>query len=112
MFFSMRYLFFLGYALESIKPRSVIHTDGWEGNTGLKGKGYVHTITVIRKSEKTASELLPRVHRVTSLLKRWLLRAHQGLVSLEHLDYYLDEFTFRFNRRTSSHRGELFLCLL
>ena len=56
--------------------------------------------------------MLPRVHRVASLLKRWLLGTHQGAVSREHLDYYLDEFTFRFNRRTSRHRGKLFYRLL
>jgi hypothetical protein len=55
---------------------------------------------------------MPRVHRVVSLLKRWLLGTHQGAVSREHLDYYLDEFTFRFNRRTSRHRGKLFYRLL
>src|SRR5208283_307135 len=58
------------------------------------------------------SELLPRVHRVVSLLKRWLLGTHQGAVSFEHLDYYLDEFTFRFNRRNSRHRGKLFFRLV
>src|SRR5207245_2817285 len=55
-----------------------------------------------------ATELLPRVHRVASLLKRWLLGTHQGAIAPEHLDYYLDEFTFRFNRRTSASRGKLF----
>jgi hypothetical protein len=55
--------------------------------------------------------LLPRVHLVASLLKRWLLGTHQGAVSREHLDYYLDEFTFRFNRRKSHSRGKLFLRL-
>ena len=55
--------------------------------------------------------MMPRVHRVASLLKRWLLGTHQGAVSREHLDYYLDEFTFRFNRRTSRSRGKLFLRL-
>ena len=54
---------------------------------------------------------MPRVHRVISLLKRWLLGTHQGAVSLEHLDYYRDEFTFRFNRRKSRSRGKLFLRL-
>ena len=63
---------------------------------------------VIRGSGKTASTLLPRVHRAASLLKRWLLGTHQGGVSREQLDYYLDEFTFRFNRRTSQYRGKLF----
>ncbi len=55
---------------------------------------------------------MPRVHRVVSLLKRWLLGTHQGGISKEHLEYYLDEFTFRFNRRTSHHRGKLFYRLL
>ena len=57
-------------------------------------------------------ELLPRVHRVASLLKRWLLGTHQGAVGPRHLDYYLDEFTFRFNRRRSTSRGKLFFRLL
>ena len=52
--------------------------------------------------------MLPRVHRVVSLLKRWLLGTHQGAIRHEHLDYYLDEFTFRFNRRKSTSRGKLF----
>jgi hypothetical protein len=55
---------------------------------------------------------LPRVHWVVSLLKRWLLGTHQGAVSIEHLDYYLDEFTFRFNRRKSRSRGKLFFRLV
>jgi carotenoid cleavage dioxygenase-like enzyme len=59
-----------------------------------------------------ASILLPRVHRIASLLKRWLLGTHQGAVSREHLDSYLDEFAFRFNRRTSQHRGKRFYRLI
>jgi hypothetical protein len=59
-----------------------------------------------------ASELLPCVHRVASLLKRWLLGTHQGAVGGNDLDYYLDQFTFRFNRRTSKHRGKLFYRLI
>ena len=59
-----------------------------------------------------APELLPRVHRVASLLKRWLLGTHQGAVGGKYLDYYLDEFTFRFNRRTSKQRGKLFYRLV
>ena len=51
---------------------------------------------------------MPRVHRVIALLKRWLMGTHQGAVSHKHLDYYLDEFTFRFNRRRSKSRGKLF----
>jgi hypothetical protein len=67
---------------------------------------------VVRASGQTATTLLPRVHRVTALLKRWLLGIHQGRASREHLVYYLDEFTFRFNRRQSRHRGKLFYRLL
>ena len=65
-----------------------------------------------QKGKDAATKLLPRVHRVASLLKRWLLGTHQRAVSAEHLDYYLDEFTFRFNRRTSRSRGKLFYRLL
>jgi transposase-like protein len=97
---------------ESIEPGSLVHTDGWNGYSGLESKGYFHEITILRRQKESASELLPRVHRVASLLKRWLLGTHQGAVSHEHLDYYLDEFTFRFNRRTSRHRGKLFYRLL
>jgi len=57
---------------------------------------------------ESASELLPRVHLIASLLKRWMLGTHQGAVSHEHLEFYLDEFTFRFNRRRSKNRGKLF----
>jgi transposase-like protein len=92
----------------AVEPGSKVRTDGWTGYAGLSAKGYTHDIIVIRKSPKTASDLLPRVHRVVSLLKRWLMGTHQGAVSHDHLDYYLDEFTFRFNRRTSRHRGKLF----
>ena len=71
-----------------------------------------HEVTFLRGRAESASELLPRVHRVVSLLKRWLLGTHQGGVSPQHLDYYLDEFTFRFNRRHSRSRGKLFYRLV
>jgi len=102
----------LGFVEEAIEPGSSVHTDGWEGYSRLREKGYKHKITRLRGHRKTPSELLPRVHRVASLLERWLLGTHQGAPSSEHLDYYLDEFTFRFNRRTSTHRGKLFWRLL
>lgn len=97
---------------ESVERGSVVHTDGWESYTGLPDKGYKHEVTVLSQREESASDLLPRVHRVASLLKRWLMGTHQGAVSHEHLDYYLDEFTFRFNRRRSRHRGKLFYRLV
>lgn len=100
------------FVLECVEAGSVVHTDGWEGYTGLANKGYEHRITPLKGREDSASQVLPRVHRVVSLLKRWLMGTHQGAVSHEHLDYYLDEFTFRFNRRTSRHRGKLFYRLV
>jgi transposase-like protein len=98
----------LRFVEQSVEPGSRVHTDGWEGYGGLAAKGYSHKVTNIKRSGKLAHELLPRVHRVASLFKRWLLGTHQGAVRPLHLDYYLDEFTFRFNRRTSRLRGKLF----
>src|SRR5713101_454795 len=100
------------FIAEAIELGSRIHTDGWEGYAGLKAKGYRHRITVLETRKRSPVELLPRVHLVASLLKRWLLGTHLGAVSFEHLEYYLDEFTFRFNRRTSRSRGKLFERLL
>ena len=91
---------------------SVIHTDGWEGYAGLEDIGYRHKEKILRGNRKKAHELMPRVHQVASLLKRWILGTHQGAVSNAHLDYYLDEFVFRFNRRISQYRGKLFYRLL
>jgi transposase-like protein len=98
----------LAFVQEAITPGAEIHTDGWHGYDHLKRHGYGHRVTYLRGNHELASELLPRVHRVISLLKRWLLGTHQGAVTAPHLDYYLDEFAFRFNRRRSRHRGKLF----
>ena len=97
---------------ESIEPRTVVHTDGWEGYAGLEKKGYPHEVTILARRKESASELLPRVHHVVGLLKTWLAGTLHGGVSHEHLDYYLDEFTFRFNRRTSRSRGKLFYLMV
>lgn len=91
---------------ECVEPGSTIRTDGWSGYNRLAGVGFVHS--VIRSHGQVGENLLPMVHRVSALLKRWLLGTHQGAVRPSHLDYYLDEFTFRFNRRTSRSRGKLF----
>jgi len=99
------------FVSETIESGSVIHTDGWHGYDRLKANGYRHQVTFLRGQDELGSKLLPRVHRVISLLKRWLLGTHQGAVTPAHLDYYLDEFTFRFNRRTSRHPGKLFFRL-
>lgn len=84
---------------------------GWDTQTSTEA-GYGHKWVSIRASTENASQLLPRVHRAASLLKRWLLATHQGGVRPEQLDYYLDESTFRFNRRDSRARGLLFYRLL
>lgn len=97
----------------AIEPGSCIHTDGWASYQGLEKLGYKHEVSALQGlGKKAATELLPRVHRVASLMKRWLLGTHQGAVNAKHLDYYLDEFTFRFNRRTSASRGKLFYRLV
>jgi transposase-like protein len=94
-----------GFIRDSIEPGSMVRTDGL--NAYLKLNGYLHDRHVQQRQPKGV-HLLPRVHRVISLLKRWMLGTHQGAVGHEYLDYYLDEFTFRFNRRTSKSRGKLF----
>lgn len=95
---------------ETVAPGTKIKTDGWSGYNGLKALGYDHE--VIRKTADIGENLLPLCQREASLIKRWLGGTHQGAVSHEHLAYYLDEYTFRFNRRTSSSRGMLFYRLL
>lgn len=93
---------------EAIEPGTLVHTDGWLGYERLRKRGYRHRITFLRGHPGPQGDLLPRVHRVVSLLKRWLLGTHQGAITATHLDFYLDEFTFRFNRRRSRYRGKLF----
>ena len=100
------------FVQDSVATGSIIHSDGWLGYLPLESKGYGHEVTFLKGKKKAASELLPRVHRVIALLKRWLMGTHQGAVSQKHLDYYLDEFTFRFNRRRSKSRGKLFFRLV
>jgi len=95
---------------KTVNKGSLIRTDKWRGYNGLGSLGYNHEI--VSQSAEVGEDLLPNCHRVASLLKRWLLGTHQGAVSQEHLDYYLDGFTFRFNRRASTHRGKLFYRLL
>ena len=95
---------------QAIDPGTQIQTDDWSGYGGLNDLGYHHE--VIQSATELGDNLLPRVNLVASLLKRWLLGTHHGAVRPQHLDYYLDEFTFRFNRRNSRSRGLLFYRLL
>jgi len=99
-----------GAVKDGVDLGTTVHTDGWEGYAGLSKTGYVHE--VVRESADVGKNLLPKVNRVIALLKRWLLGTYQGRLQPPHPDYYLDEFTFRFNRRTSRSRGKLFYRLV
>ena len=96
----------------SIRSGSIIHSDGSPAYLKLKDNGYEHRQTVHLGSTVPAHESMPGVHRVASLLQRWMMGTHHGAVQPGQLDYYLDEYVFRFNRRTSRSRGLLFYRLL
>ena len=96
--------------LQMVEPGSTIRTDGWDGYNLLAQHGYKHQFVAHHNAE--SGDATPMAHRVAALLKRWWLGTHQGAISAEHLPYYLDEFTFRFNRRTSRSRGKLFYRLV
>lgn len=96
----------------SIQSGSSVKTDGSAAYRSLGKLGYRHRREVMLGSSKPAHESMAGVHRVASLLKRWMLGTHHGSVQPEHLDAYLDEFVFRFNRRSSASRGLLFYRLL
>jgi transposase-like protein len=96
----------------NIEPGALIRTDGSASYRDLKDLGYEHRRTVMLGSSTPAHASMPGVHRVASLIKRWILGTHHGSVQPAHLDAYLDEFVFRFNRRTSTSRGLLFYRLL
>jgi len=102
----------LPFVHEVVAPGSVVRTDGWSGYNGLTDYGYTRDILVQSSSGDPAHVSMPGVHRVASLLKRWLLGTHQGSVLSHHPQSYLEEFTFRFNRRTSRSRGLVFRRLL
>jgi len=102
----------LGEAVsELVELGSVVSTDGWAGYSKLKERGYDHIITSYSEVQP-GDDPTPLVHMVASHLKRWLLGTHQGGQQISYLPYYLDEFTFRFNRRTSISRGKLFYRLI
>lgn len=96
------------FIVDSVEKGSEIRSDGWSGYNGLKKKGYSHDAVNISASGDPAHVVMPRVHRIASQLDRWWLGIHQGAIRPNHLAYYLDEFTFRFNRRASRARGLLF----
>lgn len=101
-----------GFITAVVEPGSTIRTDGLTAYRDIATRGYHHIATNLTAQDDPAHVTMPGVHRVASLLKRWLAGTlHQG-ISPKYLDYYLDEFTFRFNRRTSRSRGMLFYRLL
>ena len=102
----------LPFVCDVVAPGSTVHTDGWGGYNDLVKHGYARRKTVQSSSGDPAHVAMPGVHRVASLLKRWILGTHQGSVTPGHLQAYLEEFTFRFNRRTSRSRGLVFRRLL
>jgi transposase-like protein len=100
------------FVREVVEPGSTILTDGWSGYSGLSSLGFDHVVINQSASPDPAHVLMPAVHLVASLVKRWLLGTYQGAVAQAQLPYYLDEFTFRFNRRSSRARGLLFYRLI
>jgi transposase-like protein len=103
------------FVVDHIEPGATVITDAWQGYQGLERKGYTHDSLSQRAAAargEDPGELLPAVHRIASLAKRWLLGTHQGAVDSAHLSSYLNEFVFRFNRRRSRSRGMLFYRVL
>ena len=100
------------FVCDVVTSGATVQTDGWSGYVNLQQNGYVHQRKILSSNDDPAHVSMPGVHRIASLLKRWILGTHQGSVSVEHLQSYLEEFTFRFNRRTSRSRGLVFRRLL
>ena len=98
----------LPFVCDAAAPGSVIMTNGWSGYNGLSELEYIHQRTILSSLGDPAHVAMPGVHRVASLLKRWIMGTHQGSVESVHLQSYLEEYTFRFNRRTSRSRGLVF----
>lgn len=100
------------FLADNVEPGSQVITDGWSACPAATREHYRHAGTSVAASGLQAHEVLPAVHRVFALAKRWLMGTVQGSVSAEHLQAYLDEWVFRFNRRHSRSRGLLFHRLL
>jgi transposase-like protein len=98
----------LPFIVKNVEQGSKVVTDGWQGYASLTKEGFLHITKVLKKGQDT----LPHVHLVFSLLKRWLDGTFQGATRKCYLDFYLDEFVFRFNRRKSKSRGKLFRRLM
>ena len=101
----------ISFIEENIEPSSIIITDGWPSYNELISRGFQHKVqkATVKNEDQ---EVLPNVHRIASLLKRWLLGTHQSYLNKNKIEYYLDEYVFRYNRRTSKSRGLLFLRII
>ena len=106
-----RALDMVDFACDVVAPGATIHTDGARMFTRLADQGYRHHATPGYLADDLDA-VMPGPHLVSSLLKRWTAGTLHYRVSHRHLPYYLDEFTFRFNRRNSTARGMLFYRLL
>ncbi len=100
------------FVQDAVEPGAQLHTDGSAAYLSLRQLGYDLQQTVLLGSDVPAHEPMPGVHRVAALVKRWILGTHHGAIQPDQLDSYLEEFVFRFNRRTSRSRGLLFYRLL
>lgn len=102
----------MAFIQEAIVPGSVVITDGLPVYMNVTKLGYGHDPKTPKGGREEASRLMPRIHHAASLLKRWLMGSHHGSFSKRQLSHYLDEFAFRFNRRRSADRGQLFYRLV
>jgi transposase-like protein len=98
----------VGFISDSVAKGSQVRTDDWNGYNGVQAAGFAHRVIPIHGDPERAKRFFPHVHLVASLLKRWLGATHQGRVQKPHLQAYLDEYAFRFNRRRSMHVGKIF----
>lgn len=98
----------VGFLIECVAPGATVHTDDWNGYSGVKAAGFAHRVTPTWGDPERSRKFFPHVHLVASLLKRWLGATHQGRVQKGHLQAYLNECAFRFNRRRSLHVRKIF----
>jgi transposase-like protein len=98
----------VGFISDYVAKGAKVHTDDWNGYNGVQAAGYSHRVTPIQGDPERAIKFFPHAHLIASLLKRWLGATHQGAVQKKHLQVYLDEYVFRFNRRRSKHVGKIF----
>ena len=100
------------FVRDNVRTGAELRTDAWSGYNGMEVMGYKHIVANVSDRGESAHVVMPCVHRVASLFDRWWLGIHQGAIRSKYFDYYLDEFTFRFNRCTSKARGLLFYRLI